>query len=145
MLSGQGALRYGGRWNSPGRRAVYLGGSLALASLELLVQVRAPDILRRYRRLSVEIPRDLIDVVEASDLSSDWAAPALRPDTRKLGDRWIDSSASAVLRVPSAVVPEEFNYIANPGHPDFARINPQRNNPCTKSTCSRFWSPESCR
>ena len=123
-LSGEGALQYGGRWNSPGRRAVYLGGSLALASLELLVHVEAPEVLGRYRKLPVEIPEDLITVVEVSDLPADWAAPGLHPATRKIGDDWIDSLGSAVLRVPSAVVVGEVNYIANPFHPDIARLQP---------------------
>ena len=124
MLSGEGALRYGGRWNSPGRRAVYLGGSLALASMELLVHVQAPDVLGRYRKLPVEIPEDLIEVTRVSDLPADWAAPGLNPVTRKIGDRWIDSLASAALQVPSAVVVGEVNYIANPAHPDFPRLRP---------------------
>lgn len=124
MLSGEGALQYGGRWNSPGRRAVYLGGNLPLASLELLVHVRTPDVLARYRKLPVGIPEDLIDVIRVCDLPVDWVAPSLHPATRKIGDRWIDSLASAVLRVPSAVVVGEVNYIANPVHPDFARLQP---------------------
>ena len=124
MLSGEGALRYGGRWNSPGRRAVYLGGCLALASLELLVHVRAPDVVARYRKLPVRMSDDLIDELEASDLPADWAAPALNPATQNLGDRWIESQASVVLRVPSAVVADEVNYIANPAHPDFGRLRP---------------------
>ena len=124
MLSGGGALQYGGRWNSPGRRAVYLGGSLALASLELLVRVEAPEVLGQYRKLPVEIPEDLITVAEVSDLPADWAAPGLHPVTQKIGDQWIDSLASAVLRVPSAVVVGEVNYIANPAHQDFAELQP---------------------
>lgn len=123
-LFGEGALQYGGRWNSPGRRAVYLSGNLALASLELLVHVRTPDVLARYRKLPVGIPEDLINVIGVCDLPVDWVAPSLHSATRKIGDRWIDSLASAVLRVPSAVVVGEVNYIANPVHPDFARLQP---------------------
>lgn len=124
MLSGEGAFLYGGRWNSVGRRAVYLGGSLALASLELLVHLKVPDVLRNYRKLSVRIPEDLIDLVDTRDLPADWATPGLHPATRAIGDQWLDSLASAVLRVPSAVVPGEVNYIVNPAHPDFGRLEP---------------------
>lgn len=122
MLSGEGALRFGGRWNSPGRRAVYLAGSLALASMELLVHLRVPEVLRTYRRLLVRIPERLISVVDELDLPRGWAMPGLHPVTQEIGDLWLDSRESAVLRVPSAVVAGEENYILNPLHPDFAEI-----------------------
>ena len=124
MLSGAGALRHGGRWNSPGRRAVYLGGSLALASVELLVHLGAPDVLRQYRKLPVGIPEELIQRLDVRDLPRDWAAPALYPLTQEVGDRWLELRESVALRVPSAVVPGEVNYVVNPGHPDFDRIEP---------------------
>lgn len=123
MLSGEGARRYGGRWNTPGRRAVYLGGSLALASMELLVHLKAPAVLEAYRKLRVRIPRALVAAVSECDLPADWAAPRMHPGTQEMGDRWLRSRASAVLRVPSAVVIGEVNYIANPRHPDFGRID----------------------
>ena len=122
MLSGVGALRFGGRWNSPGRRAVYVGGSLALASMELLVHLRVADVLRTYRRLLVRIPGRLILVVEERGLPRGWATPGLHPVTQEIGNRWLDSRESAVLRVPSAVVAGEANYVLNPLHPDFAEI-----------------------
>ena len=122
MLSGEGALRFGGRWNSPGRRAVYLGGSLALASMELLVHLRVPEVLRTYRRLLVRIPERLISVVDERDLPCGWATPGLHPVAQASGDQWLDSRKSAVLRVPSAVVTGEANYVLNPLHPDFAAI-----------------------
>lgn len=122
IFSGEGALRFGGRWNSPGRRAVYLGGSLALASMELLVHLRVPEVLRTYRRLLVRIPERLISVVDEQDLPRGWVMPGLHPVTREIGDRWLDSRESAVLRVPSAVVAGEENYILNPLHRDFAGI-----------------------
>ena len=122
MLSGEGALRFGGRWNSPGRRAVYLGGSLALASLELLVHLRVPDVLRTYRKLRVWIPAGLVSAVDEADLPEGWAAPGLHPVTQGIGDRWLESGESAVLRVPGAVVAGEVNHVVNPAHPDIARI-----------------------
>ncbi len=122
MLSGDGARRYGGRWNSPGRRAVYLGGSLALAAMELLVHLRAAAVLRSYRKVRLRIPKTLVTAVPGCDLPADWAMPRLHPATQKIGDRWLDSGASAVLRVPSAVVIGEVNYVVNPLHPDFCRI-----------------------
>ena len=122
MLSGEGALRFGGRWNSPGRRAVYLGGSLALASLELLVHLRVPDVLRTYRKLRVRIPERLVSEVDERGLPAGWAMPGLHPVTQEIGDQWLGSGGSAVFRVPSAVVDGERNYILNPIHPGFAEI-----------------------
>lgn len=124
MLSGKGTLRYGGRWNSPGRRAVYLGGSLALASLELLVYLGADDVLKPYRKLQVVIPGDLINVMDPRDLPADWARTGLHPVTQRIGDQWLESLESAVLRVPSALVIGEVNYIVNPAHADFCRLEP---------------------
>ena len=124
MLSGDGTLRNGGRWNSPRRRVVYLAGSLALASLELLVHLRETDVLKAYRKLSVGIPGHLVKAVDRRQLPADWARTSLHPATQRIGDRWLDSLESAVLAVPSAVVIGEVNYIVNPAHPDFARLEP---------------------
>ena len=122
MLSGEGAYRFGGRWNSPGRRAVYLGGSLALASMELLVHLGVPEMLRTYRKLRVRIPDGVISAVGEQGLPEGWAAPGLHPVTQEIGDRWLVSRESAVLRVPSAVVAGEVNYVLDPAHPDFVEI-----------------------
>ncbi len=99
-----------------------MGGSLALASMELLVHLRVADVLRTYRRLLVRIPERLILVVDERGLPRGWATPGLHPVTQEIGNRWLDSRESAVLRVPSAVVAGEANYVLNPLHPDFAEI-----------------------
>lgn len=122
MLSGEGALRFGGRWNSPGRRAVYLGGSLALASMELLVHLRVPEVLRTYRKLRVRIPEGVIASVDECGLPDGWAKPGLHPATQEIGDQWLASQESAVLLVPSAVVAGEVNYVLDPIHPGFAEV-----------------------
>lgn len=122
MLSGEGAFRFGGRWNSPGRRAVYLGGSLALASMELLVHLRMPEVLKTYRKLRVRIPQEVISALDERRLPDGWAMPGLHPVTQDIGDRWLASRESAVLRVPSAVVAGEANYLLDPTHPDLAKV-----------------------
>jgi len=122
MLSGEGAFRFGGRWNSPGRRAVYMGGSLALASLELLVHLGVPEVLRTYRKLRVMIPAGVIRAVDEQGLPEGWAMPGLHPVTQEIGDRWLASGESAVLRVPSAVVAGEVNYVLDPTHPGSAKV-----------------------
>ena len=101
---------------------MYLGGSLALASLELLVHLRVPDVLRTYRKLRVRIPDRLISEVDERGLPAGWAMPGLHPVTQEIGDRWLAEGGSAVLRAPSAVVAGETNYVLNPLHPGFAEI-----------------------
>lgn len=103
---------------------VYLAGSLALASLELLVPLRDSDVLKAYRKLRVGIPPDLVKAVDRQQLPADWARTSLHPDTQGIGDRWLASLESAVLAVPSAVVIGEVNYVVNPAHPDFCRLEP---------------------
>ena len=121
-MSGEGARRYGGRWNSPGRAAVYLGDSLALAAMELLVHLQAEDVLRVYRKMPVFIPERLVAHIDEDELPPGWAKPTLHPVVRAIGDRWIDSGQSAVLQVPSATVRGEGNFVVNPEHDDFDDI-----------------------
>lgn len=104
LLSGEGARLYGGRWNSPGRAAVYLGDSLALAGMELLVHLRSVDVLAAYRKMPVFIPESLVTRMDVALLPADWTASMRLRETRAIGDDWLDTGASAVLRVPSAVI-----------------------------------------
>ena len=113
MLSGEGARLFGGRWNSPGLAAVYLGDSLALAGMELLVHLGNLDILKTYRKMPVYIPEALVMHIEPDELPA-----GSRATTRAIGDRWLVSGQSVVLQVPSAVVVGESNFIVNPNHPD---------------------------
>ena len=121
-MSGEGARRYGGRWSSPGRAAVYLGDSLALAAMELLVRLKAEDVLKVYRKMPVFIPERLIAHIDEDELPPGWAKPTPHAVAPAIGDRWIDSGQSAVLQVPSATVRGESNFIVNPEHEDFDDI-----------------------
>ena len=123
MLSGEGARLYGGRWNNPGRAAVYLGDSLALAGMELLVHLGEADVLRTYRKMPVYIPEDTVMHIDPGDLPPDWETGS-RTLTRAIGDQWLAAEPSAVLQVPSAVVSGESNFIVNPNHPDIGAITP---------------------
>ena len=122
LMSGEGARRYGGRWNSVGRATVYLGESLALAGMELLVHLKAERVLETYRKMPVLIPERLVMHVGEDQLPPDWAQPSLYPVTQEIGGGWIDHARSAVLQVPSAVVRGETNFIVNPEHADFSAI-----------------------
>ena len=116
MLSGEGAHLFGGRWNSPGLAAVYLGDSLALAGMELLVHLGNLDVLKTYRKMPVYIPEQLVMHIEPGDLPMGWETGP-RATTRAIGDAWLSAGQSVVLQVPSAVVLGESNFIINPNHP----------------------------
>ena len=120
--TGDGARIHGGRWNSKGVAVVYVAGSLALASIEMIVNLPAPKLLQKYVRISAQISSDLVSDLSEVDLPEDWNSRPISPSTRAIGDLWVKKQSSAVLRVPSIVVPNEYNYLLNPAHADFAKI-----------------------
>ena len=121
-FDGIGASRAGGRWNSRGVRVVYLGGSLALAALELLVHIDYERALEEHVAIPVDFDEPLLLRVEESGLPESWNTPEGLAYTQALGDAWADRGASALLAVPSRVVPVERNYLLNPEHPDAERV-----------------------
>ena len=117
-----GGLDKSGRWHERGYRVVYASGSEALATLEVLVHLSLLTQIPEYVCVKARIPEDLVvDVRDFGLLPADWASTE-QTQARALGTRWIVSGASAVLCVPSAVIPREPNYMLNPEHPDFQRI-----------------------
>jgi RES domain-containing protein len=121
-FSGEGAHRYGGRWNSPGHAVIYLAQSQALATLEMLVHLEAADALKHYQVCPVTFSRSLLEMIDPSTLGSTWRSNPPPARLRAIGDQWIESKRSAVLEVPSSIVSAEKNYLLNPAHPDFARV-----------------------
>lgn len=120
-FDGEGARLYGGRWNRPGRPAVYFADSRALAALETLIH--HPGLLNlQFVRFPVEFHPSLIENVE-TNLSRDVIGSlVLSPVTQSIGDQWLKEKRSPILRVPSALIPEESNYLFNPEHPKADRI-----------------------
>lgn len=122
-FGGHGAREYGGRWNSPGRAVVYLSGSIALAALEVLVHTtERAGLLEAFVSIEVEFEEELLQVLDAGSLPAGWNSFPEPASTKRIGDAWIDSRSSALLAVPSAVVPQEANLLLNPLHPDFTRV-----------------------
>ncbi len=119
-LDGEGARRVGGRWNSPGRAVVYMAQSVALAVLENLVHMSRRDYPTGYVIVEARVP-DHIPILEYARFLDLSIKESLRE--RKAGDHWVAGGQSAVLRVPSAVVRGEWNYLFNPQHLDFAQIH----------------------
>lgn len=120
-LSGNGGLFAAGRWHSQGHRIVYSSSSLALATLELLVNLQIKRQLEQYVKTKLLIPQTLIESLEPNTLSGFLDDPE-RFDSQDFGDTWLREARSCVLEVPSRVVLEEMNYLLNPLHPDFGEI-----------------------
>jgi len=120
-FSGEGARLYGGRWNPKGFEMVYTAESRSLALLEMMVQ-DAP-LRARYVLIPAQLPETLsITSVGVADLAADWRLINRRDALQRIGRDWLAQGRSAVLAVPSAVLPAERNYLLNPRHPDFAKI-----------------------
>jgi RES domain-containing protein len=123
-LSGEGAARFGGRWNPRGLALVYTSSSLSLAILELLVQTGARVVPGKLCSIRLDIPSDIErQRLEPGALPANWRAHPAPVSLQMLGRDWIEGGTTTVLSVPSAVVPEERNYLLNPVHPDFGRIS----------------------
>jgi len=121
-FTGEGAKLYGGRWNSRGNLVVYTAESRALALAEILVHLESAGVLSRYVVFQVEIDESYIAHLDRRDLPKNWRAEPAPKRLKTLGDEWLDSDESAVLRVPSAIVVGEFNYLLNPLHPDSSKL-----------------------
>lgn len=120
-FSGEGARLFGGRWNRKGVPMVYTAASQSLAMLEILVQDE--PLRARYVMIAATLPKRFkVETIALADLPEKWNDPANRAHLQTLGSDWARSGGSAVLAVPSAVIPSETNYLINPQHPDFARI-----------------------
>jgi len=118
--SGEGARRYGGRWNPPGFPIVYCSGSLSLAVLESLVHFDVSEFPNDFVSLSASIPDTITPLRYTSgQLPKGWRSYGMRRDLQAIGQRWVEQSEHLMLAVPSAIVPEETNYLLNPQHADF--------------------------
>jgi RES domain-containing protein len=111
---------------------IYTAGTRALACLENIVHRSSLGLLEKFRIMMIEIPDDIVmKEVKPAALSDDWRKFDNYPETQGIGDGWIKKAESAVLKAPSAIIPEEFNYLINPLHKDFDRIKYLRNDPFT--------------
>jgi len=121
-FDGEGARLYGARWNSAGTRVVYTAETRALAALELLVHLQATSALQSYSLVPVRFTSNLVMSLDRGALPPDWRSYPPPRALQTIGDDWCRSHRSAVLKVPSAVVADEHNYLINPAHPRFGEI-----------------------
>ena len=119
-LDGEGAKKYGGRWNSKGFPIVYTSLSISLALVELLVHCASINQLQINHLAVIEVPSNLERELIATSLQSNW-----RQDlkySRSVGDAFIASNSNLFLQVPSFIIPQENNILINPRHKDFQLI-----------------------
>ena len=122
-FDGEGARRFGGRWNGLGTRVVYASATLSLAAIEFFVNLDRDTEPDQLVAVSADIPDDTrIGYIEVSDLPKNWRSYPVPEELQDLGTAWVTSASAAVLVIPSAVIPEERNYLLNPAHPDFKRF-----------------------
>ena len=122
-FDGEGTRRFGSRWVPKGLPAIYTSATLSLAALELFVHT-APDLAPAgLLAISADLPDDVVvDEIALSDLPGTWREIPAPLELQELGRSWIVEGKAATLSVPSVVVPTERNYVLNPTHPGFHRI-----------------------
>lgn len=122
-LDGEGARLWGGRWNSPGRPVVYTSASLSLTALEYLVHVDPADAPADLVALTIEVPDDAPgETVRVADLPAGWERVPESAPCREAGDAWLRAGRALLLRVPSALIPEEENVLLDPRHAGARRV-----------------------
>jgi RES domain-containing protein len=115
-FDGEGARRFGGRWNSKGNQCIYVAGSESLAILEILVHLESDAILKTYTLIKSTIAQS--QIMRLEKLPPNWRLNPAPSETALIGDQWLKSQQSLALKIPSAIVPREFNYLINPNHPE---------------------------
>lgn len=123
-FTGIGAKLTGGRWNYPGEAVVYTSVSLALAALETYVHLPSPLILpKNLVAVAAEIPDTLArGIITVAQLPADWQNAPPPDALKQLGSDWLQRQQTAILVVPSSIIPDETNLLLNPAHADFAQI-----------------------
>lgn len=120
-FSGEGAYLNGGRFNSMGTPMVYLSGTLSLAALEVLVHLSG-CIQIAFSTFCVCFDKSLTEKIDLGDLPDNWRSEPPPTETQMIGDKWVREARSAVLSIPSSIIPRETNFLLNPLHPDFTKI-----------------------
>lgn len=129
-LNGTGARFFGGRWNSIGRPMLYLASSRSLAVLESLAHIATTNVPMDYALLTIEAPDDYV-TVSADLLPDKWNEYPESSITRQIGNNFLERNEHLLLKVPSALVPEEANYLMNPLHPKADKVKVIKKSPFT--------------
>jgi len=115
-LTGEGARLFGGRWNHKLISCIYTSESRSLAILEYTVNVNVDDIPRAMSMATIEIPENNILQLTVAELPGNWRDAPAPAETKNLVSRLLTENNFLAIKIPSAVIPEEFNYVLNPAH-----------------------------
>ncbi|TAF45766.1 MAG: RES domain-containing protein [Sphingobacteriales bacterium] len=122
-LSGKGAEISGGRWNSKGVALLYTSDSRALCTAEIAVHTPLGIMPTNYQIISIEIPENSdIEQLTISSLPYNWRSFPHSYATQEIGNNFVKAAKFLILKVPSAIVQGEFNYLINPMHKNFKKI-----------------------
>lgn len=123
-FTGYGALRSAGRWHPAGIPIVYASDTPASALLEVIVYTEASSLLTHaYALFTIDFePEQHLLVLESAVWPEDWRRLAWPRSTQQIGARWFEDQDSVILQVPSAIVPQQHNYLINPQHPHFQAL-----------------------
>jgi RES domain-containing protein len=122
-LSGKGASIAGARWNSKGTEIIYTAQSRALAMAEVSVHLSIATLPSDFVMLTIDIQEDVsVEELDAAKLQKGWNVFPHSFTTQIIGDQFIRDEKFCVLKVPSAVVKGDYNYMINPSHEDFKKI-----------------------
>jgi RES domain-containing protein len=117
VFSGKGGLYASGRWHPKGCKISYTSESLALASLEVFVGVETADIPLACASAIIPDTTAILEVTKEL-LPANWQQVAAYPILQEIGLKWLQAMEYPVLKVPSSIIPVEYNYLINPEHPD---------------------------
>lgn len=128
VLDGAGGLLYSGRWHMAGHRIIYAAGSRSLAALEYLVHLNQGGIMANDFVIStIHIPSAVAyKTLDIKALPAGWAEVEYMGTTQKIGTEFLKQQQAVALKVPSAIVPDECNYIINPAHQQMAECTIKR-------------------
>ena len=118
-ISGSGAFHYGGRWNNPGTYMLYTAENNVLAAFEVALRVPLDHISKNYVMIPIEIP-DSAKILEPA-LPSQWHMKI--ETTRNIGESFVKGRTTLLLKVPSALISDSFNYLINPSHPSMKEVS----------------------
>ena len=121
-LTGEGARLYGARWNHVGTPCVYTSENRALALLEYTVNIGIDDIPRALSIMTISIPDHQIHTIPVPELPGNWKTVPPPPETKDFGTALLKSAVHPILKMPSSVITEEFNFLLNPLHPDSSQF-----------------------
>lgn len=111
------------RWNVKGQHVIYACSSRSLCTLELIIHKVAVVPTERYKVMVISIADDddLTRQIQTRELPVNWRKLAAYPSLQKIGSDWFNKQETLILKVPSAVIPHEYNYVINTEHPQFSK------------------------